>query len=138
MFCPKCGGEYREGFTECSDCHVALTADPPVLEPAEGPEYVELVEVLRTFNPGDIAVIKAIMEDEGVRYVFEGESFNMLDPLIRPARLMVAKADVETAKESLKDMKLSYMAFPNLSPKDKSAEEEEPDGESDEPEVEPE
>src|SRR5258707_717455 len=24
MFCPRCGGEYREGFTWCADCDVAL------------------------------------------------------------------------------------------------------------------
>jgi len=24
MFCPSCETEYREGFTECSDCGVAL------------------------------------------------------------------------------------------------------------------
>src|SRR5579871_1731687 len=24
MFCPNCKLEYRRGFTECSDCHVAL------------------------------------------------------------------------------------------------------------------
>lgn len=24
MICPKCGAEYQEGFTECSDCHAEL------------------------------------------------------------------------------------------------------------------
>lgn len=24
MICPKCGSEYREGFTRCADCEVAL------------------------------------------------------------------------------------------------------------------
>jgi hypothetical protein len=24
MFCPLCKAEYRQGFTACSDCHVAL------------------------------------------------------------------------------------------------------------------
>jgi hypothetical protein len=26
MFCPLCQAEYREGFVQCSDCHIALTA----------------------------------------------------------------------------------------------------------------
>ena len=26
MFCPLCKAEFREGFTECSDCHVSLVA----------------------------------------------------------------------------------------------------------------
>jgi hypothetical protein len=29
MYCPLCGGEYRPGFTVCSDCQVALVPDPP-------------------------------------------------------------------------------------------------------------
>ena len=26
MFCPLCQSEYREGFTQCSDCHIDLVA----------------------------------------------------------------------------------------------------------------
>jgi hypothetical protein len=26
MFCPLCKAEYRQGFTACSDCHIALVA----------------------------------------------------------------------------------------------------------------
>lgn len=29
MYCPNCGVEYREGFTLCSDCLVALQPGPP-------------------------------------------------------------------------------------------------------------
>ena len=29
MFCPKCGAEYRPGFTECADCFIPLVAKPP-------------------------------------------------------------------------------------------------------------
>jgi hypothetical protein len=29
MYCPVCGAEYRQGFTVCSDCQVALVPDPP-------------------------------------------------------------------------------------------------------------
>ena len=29
MFCPDCGGEYREGFFECADCKVALVERLP-------------------------------------------------------------------------------------------------------------
>ena len=29
MFCPKCGLEYREGFTECAYCHIPLVDELP-------------------------------------------------------------------------------------------------------------
>ncbi|MDP9341770.1 MAG: hypothetical protein M3Q23_06635 [Actinomycetota bacterium] len=32
--CPRCGTEYRPGFTECADCHVPLVAGPA---PPQGP-----------------------------------------------------------------------------------------------------
>ena len=32
MYCPLCASEFRDGFTTCSDCHVALVA---TLEEAE-------------------------------------------------------------------------------------------------------
>jgi len=38
-WCPKCGAQYREGFTRCSECGVELTADPPSAAPV-GPEWV--------------------------------------------------------------------------------------------------
>ena len=28
MNCPLCLSEFRDGFTECSDCHVPLVSDP--------------------------------------------------------------------------------------------------------------
>jgi uncharacterized RDD family membrane protein YckC len=29
MYCPSCGAEYRPGFAECPDCHVALVKEQP-------------------------------------------------------------------------------------------------------------
>lgn len=37
MFCPSCGGEYREGFTTCADCEVPLVESlPPGELPSRG------------------------------------------------------------------------------------------------------
>lgn len=35
MHCPSCGGEFREGFSECSDCKVSLVAAAPRDLPAK-------------------------------------------------------------------------------------------------------
>jgi hypothetical protein len=105
MFCPKCRAEYRPGFTECSDCKVPLVVELPA-EPAT--EYIEYEEILTTFNPFDIAVIKSLLDAEGIIYYFHGEHFNYVEPLASPARLMVDKEQAETAREILKDVTLSY------------------------------
>ena len=119
MFCPNCGGEYREGFTECADCHVALVLEPP--PPPPEPEYVEYEPVLATYNPGDIAVIKAVLESEGITYFFDGEFFNMVRPLVRPANLLVRKDQVQKAREAVKGLKLAYFALPNVAEQNDSA-----------------
>ncbi len=40
MFCPVCKAQYREGFTHCSDCHVALVASLETLQGEDPPEMV--------------------------------------------------------------------------------------------------
>lgn len=59
MWCPKCGAEYRPGFTECSDCRVPLldspaspgdrrertSGDQPDRAPDPNRRFVELVRV---------------------------------------------------------------------------------------------
>jgi hypothetical protein len=87
-------------------------------------EFIEYEEVLSTFNPGDIAFIKSILDSEGIIYYFQGEHFNYVRPLVEPAKLMVEKDQVETAKELLKDANLTFMAI-NLD--DDSRKEEEPE-----------
>lgn len=112
MFCPKCGGEYEDGFTECADCHVSLVPEPP--PPPPEPEYIEYETLLATHNPGDIAIIKAVLESEGITHFFDGEGFNMWRPLVQPAKLLVKKDEVQQAVQALKDLKLSYSAISNL------------------------
>jgi hypothetical protein len=104
MFCPECKAEYREGFEKCSDCNVDLVEQLP---PEQEEEFVDYVEVLRTSNPSDIALIKSILDSEGIIYYFQGEHANNILPPVLPARLKVNKAQKEEAVEILKDLKLS-------------------------------
>ena len=67
MYCPQCRVEYRDGFTECSDCHVPLLAgtcppDPP--DPFN--PSLELVVVLETNDPVQLAMAKGLLEDAGI------------------------------------------------------------------------
>jgi len=106
MFCPKCRAEFREGFDTCSDCHVELVEDLPPL-PDDQPEFVNLVEILATYNPADIVFLKSLLESEGIKYFFKGEHFMYMRPLADPVRLMVRQDQVDDAIELLKDVKLS-------------------------------
>jgi hypothetical protein len=107
MFCPKCSTEYREGFTVCADCEIDLV---DVL-PKKKPEFVDFKEVLTTYNPGDVAFIKSILESEGIQYFFKGENFMYVRPLADPARLMIRVDQVEEAVELLKNVQLSFMGI---------------------------
>lgn len=37
LYCPKCGAEYREGYSSCSDCDVLLVRERPVAANSERP-----------------------------------------------------------------------------------------------------
>ncbi len=117
MFCPKCKTEYREGFSVCADCNIDLVRELP---PEPKPEYIEYEQIMVTYNPADVAVIKSILDAEDIIYYFHGENFMHVRPLVEPARLMVDKEDAEDAKELLKDLNLSILGINLLRIEDKS------------------
>jgi hypothetical protein len=80
----------------------------PPEPPESAPEFVDYKEVLATFNPMDIALIKSILDAEEITYFFQGEHFLRARPLALPARLMVRTDQVEEAVEILKDLKLAF------------------------------
>lgn len=108
MFCPKCLTEYVEGVRVCADCGTAL-----VPELSEGvkpgpPQWIDFVQILTTFNAGDIALIKSILDGEDITYYFHGEAFNYVEPLVQPPRLMVRKDQANLVREILKDLDFDY------------------------------
>lgn len=100
MYCPECKSEYREGFTKCADCDVPLVDELP---PEPKFEYMDLVEVLSTSDPGQIAVAKSLLDSEKIRYVVQGEHFSAMQPSI-PARFLVPRDKFKRAERLLKDI----------------------------------
>ena len=86
-------------------------------------KFTDYKKVLETFNPGDIAIIKSILDSEGITYFFQGENFTHIGygTFVAPARLMVKEDEVERAKEIIKKLKIS---FNFISMKEKSKKEE--------------
>lgn len=110
-WCPRCGAEYREGFSECADCGVALADTPPAPEPrphrhehevVHGPFSPDddTVELLRT-NALEAEVIAARLRSEGIpAVVFGNNRYGPAGPILANAtgvRVMVRRADLEVA-----------------------------------------
>jgi hypothetical protein len=107
MFCPKCKSEYYEGLQRCESCDADLVEK---LIEKEHPEH-KFIEILSTFNPMDIAMIKSILENEEINFYFDGDNFFAYRPFAIAARLMVQEDQVEIVIELIKDLKLQYNAM---------------------------
>ncbi len=102
MFCPKCKSEYREGFTICADCNIPLVNELQEGTSQTVKEFINYEYILSSFNPGEIAFIKSILESEDITYYIKGENL-LYVPLTEPARVLVKKDQAQQAKELLKD-----------------------------------
>ncbi|MEW6350629.1 MAG: DUF2007 domain-containing protein [Thermodesulfobacteriota bacterium] len=108
MFCPKCGAEYREGFTFCASCEVDLVDELPL---REEPEFTHLVTVYEGGNPAVLVFAKSILESEGIEYYCKGEGIQDLfgvgrfgtgfNPVIGSVKIQVAEENAAKAKELL-------------------------------------
>ncbi len=63
-WCPECGAEYREGFTRCSDCDVALTDAPP--QPAEASAGAEWVTAASYRTVEEAHLARGLLEENGI------------------------------------------------------------------------
>ena len=74
MYCPQCRVEYRDGFTDCSDCQVPLLAGTPPPEPPDGFDpSLDLVVVLQTNDSIQLAMTKGLLEDAGIPFFVLGQ-----------------------------------------------------------------
>ena len=109
MFCPQCLAEYIKGIERCPDCNLGFVAERPEPPVESLPDFVDYEEVLVTFNPIDIAMIHSMLDEQGIDFYFHGESFNNVNPVVQPSRLMVRKEQVASVKEILKDLEIRFM-----------------------------
>ena len=75
-YCPRCGCEYRQGFTVCSDCGVDLvdelaepgpaTPTPADLEALQSIVGADPVEVLYTGSELNAALVRGALVDAGI------------------------------------------------------------------------
>ena len=108
MFCPKCGDEFRAGFTRCPDCDVHLVEKPP---PSVSHDPFEMVTVLETGDQSLVAVAKSVLEGAGIPCIARNERLQNLfgwgtigtgfNAAMGPIRLQVLQKDAEVAKQLL-------------------------------------
>jgi hypothetical protein len=101
MYCPICKAEYREGFFKCADCMAPLVESLPPEEPEPIPEYVDLQEVMSSFDSGEIEMIKSILDVNNISCVVDGQNFACFGNM--PARILVPKNEVTKATDILKN-----------------------------------
>ena len=104
MFCPKCGTEYRPGFTECADCKVPLVKEPPA-PPAEEPP-LDLVTVFSTADPGLLSVAETLLDGAGIPYEERGEELEhvIIPPIVLPVEIRVPMDKADEAQEILREL----------------------------------
>jgi hypothetical protein len=109
VYCPECRVEYRDGFTECSDCHVpllagALPAEPPdPFDPA-----LELVVVLETNIGVQLAMANGLLEEAGIPFFVLGQItklVNDVNPFLNKwVRVQVPRDREAEARELLEPL----------------------------------
>jgi hypothetical protein len=108
MYCPKCRAEYRPDFNRCADCDVGLVHELPE-EPI--PEFVAYEELIFTYNPGDSALLKSLLDGEGIQYYIQGETFAPYYYHALPMRFFVRKGQLSEAREIIKDLDLRITSY---------------------------
>jgi hypothetical protein len=109
VYCPECRVEYRDGFTECSDCHVpllagALPAEPPdPFDPA-----LELIVVMETNNGLQLAMATGLLDDAKLPFFVLGQIaklVNDVSPFLNKwVRLQVPRDREAEARELLEPL----------------------------------
>ncbi len=108
MFCRECGKEYGKDTYVCVQCGVSLVPELPPDPAKESQASAKFEEIVFTPDPGEMALIKSLLDNQGVVYCFRGEFFSSEHPLAQPARLRVSTDQAEEVEEILKSLNIPY------------------------------
>jgi hypothetical protein len=110
MFCPKCRTEYRNGFTTCADCELTLVPElpPEPSSPSPTPAYVKYVNLYSPRNEVESALLKSILDSEGIGYFVRNDNFGSLEVgphigLFNAKMVQVQDDQYDRARELLSD-----------------------------------
>ncbi len=113
MICPQCGTEYKEGFTDCADCHIPLITGT-AKEWEREKEFVRLVPIYTTGNFAFVTVAKTVLEGAGILFNVKNENLQNLwglgsmgtgyNPITGPMIIEVEAERADEAATLLKEM----------------------------------
>ena len=115
VICPSCGNEFILSEDEmvnrkvhCPECEALINFnyDPPKIMKAE-----KFVELVGSINQGDIALIKSILDNEGIDYNVVGDNIIGAHSLLAPTRFFVNEKQLKESVELLKKLKLNIIGF---------------------------
>lgn len=111
MLCPSCRSEFVEGVALCPDCQVDLIQELSEQAAEELPSTRDLVTVVETGNPFDIAVAESLLAEAEVPYWKQGDGLQDLfgwgrigagyNLVTGPVRIQVERQDLERARQLL-------------------------------------
>ena len=113
MLCPRCRGEFVEGIRICPDCEVDMVHE---LATAEEPDReIDLVTVLETGNPFEIAVAESVLSEAEISYWKQGDAIQDLfgagrigglgyNLLTGPVEIQVEREHSRQARELLESL----------------------------------
>lgn len=64
-------------------------------------------ELVSTSSMADIALIKSLLDAEGIPYLAQGEGFHAVRPLIQPVRFLVPEEEIDRARPLIESVRLS-------------------------------
>jgi predicted amidophosphoribosyltransferase len=106
-FCPKCRNEYVDGTRVCEDCGGALTATLPA-DTDSGGDDSELVEVWHTQGEMDAQLIRSLLDSNGVKSMFSGESLRLTHGFtvdgLAEVKILVRAEDAKRACEIISSL----------------------------------
>ncbi len=101
MYCPRCRAEYRDGFTECSDCHLDLVL---ALRPEAPDRELDAVVVFESNDSFTVGLAKGSLEDAGIPFSMQGDETAarlVLGPIMFPPCRFLVPKDRETEARTL-------------------------------------
>lgn len=99
MFCPVCHAEYREGFTRCADCDVALVVE---LRPEETPSSEEPILLWNGDDPVEYGVIATALQQAGIDFHERFSWFHYVEQFRQQRFVILVNArDAEAARQAL-------------------------------------